>query len=62
MGETLDYLENAFPDEPEQWGGDSSDVFGDSPACTSLYHDEEDCSHLPYPERCDYCKASIHGE
>lgn len=23
MGETLDYLESNFPDDPEEWGGDS---------------------------------------
>ena len=26
MGETLDYLESNFPDEPEQWGGTWDDV------------------------------------
>lgn len=31
MGETLDYLEATFPDEPEQWGGSMADVIGDDP-------------------------------
>lgn len=57
MGDTREYLENAFPDEPEQWGGSADDVF---PRPTRVVYgsDEDDPNDLtnifrPGPETTD---------
>jgi len=42
MGETLEYLENSFPDEPEQWGGSLADIGPSFDIGIAIPHPDDD--------------------